>query len=197
MRAAVAVAAVAVAAAAVWLVLGLASDGSTRAGTNGVLLGAYVATVPAGKSACQAGEQVPANAAELEIFAGVFGRPGPPVGVTVGGREAGGRAGGYADGWIRVPLAAPFRGRSSVLSDQRICIVNRGSSRLALGGLPGAAEPAVDVGRSAARGRFSFRWTAARSGSWWSQAATIARRATFGKADLGRERSPSCSGARG
>lgn len=185
MRAAAAVAAAAVAVAVAWIVLGLASDGSSRAGTNSVLPGSYVATVPAGQRACQAGEEVPANAAELEVFAGVFGKPGPPIELTVGGSPAGTRTGGFGDGWIRIPLDAALRGRSAALPDQRLCVHNRGTRRLALGGLIGDPASAARIAGEPAAGRISLRWTAARQGSWWSQAATIAQRSTFGKADFG------------
>jgi hypothetical protein len=186
MRSAAAVAAVAIAGALAWVVWGLTSTGPRLAGTNSTLLGSYVGTVPRGDRLCQAGEAIPAAAADLEVFTGVFGRPGPPLELRVSGRIAGRLPAGYADGWTRIPLDAAFRDRPEALENREICLVNRGRTDIAFAGLRGSPETAARIDGRPAEGRMSLRWTAADRGTWWSQAATIAQRMTFGKADFGR-----------
>jgi hypothetical protein len=168
--------------------IGLSQTGRRSAGTNSVKLNAFVAAIPPGKALCQNGEVLPASAGALELYTGTFHGPGPALRLSVDGRPAGGRAGGYPQGWRSIPLSGGARDRREPAAGVRICIQNAGRRRVALGGQVGAVdafETFAKVGGKATRGRVTMRWSAAHATSWWGQAATVARRVTFGKADLG------------
>ena len=185
MRAAAAVVAVATAAAILCVAVGLASEANTPLATNSTLLSSYLGAVQPGDRLCQRDETIPAGAAELEVFAGVFGKPGPRLELQADGRLAGAAGAGYRDGWTRIPLAEGFRGRAEPLGGQRLCLVNRGRSQVAFAGRPGPRATAARIAGDPAAGRLSMRWTPVVRKTWWTQAPELAQRATFGKADLG------------
>jgi hypothetical protein len=168
MRAARIVVAVAVVGVLIALGVGLARAGARSAGTNSINPVAFVAVVPPGGRACQDGEAVPPDAAALAVDAGSYGRPGPPLRVTIGPGTGGARPGGYPDGWVAVPLSGRLARSDRFAGGVVVCVENRGAARVALAGLPLPQSVATVNGRP------------------WSMASTVAGRATVGKADLGK-----------
>jgi len=168
--------------------LGLGDAGVRLAGSNAAKLNAFVAAIPPDRALCQGGEVVPPSAGSLEIYTGTFGHRGPALAVTVGGRLAGTLPSGYAQGWRRIQLSRPARDRRQPSIGVRICFHNAGPRRVALGGQVGALDAFQTVARVGGKptaGRVTMLWFSARRASWWSQAATVTRRVTFAKADLG------------
>jgi hypothetical protein len=170
MTAARAVVAVAVTCILIALAMSLTQGGVRTAGTNSVDPRDQVAVVAPHQQLCQDGEAVPPDAGALELNVAASGRPGPPVRVAVGADTSGVRAGGYDDGWLRVPLQGALADGRNFVEGVRVCVENQGRSPLALTG----------KGTTVA-----LRWRRPGRESWFSLAPTIARRATFGKADFG------------
>lgn len=123
--------AAALAVVAVVVALVLTHPAPRLAGTNDVGAQNYAVTVKRGERVCQTGERIPGSARVLQLYSGVFGKPGPPVRVTIdgtGGRGSVRLPGGYSDRVLRVPLPPRPRGPA------RICLENEGRNRLALAG---------------------------------------------------------------
>jgi hypothetical protein len=86
---------------------------------------AFVALPPDGRL-CASDVTIPHDARVLRVQARTFGRPGPPLTVTVGAARA--RVGaGYADG---TTLAVPFRPPSGTRLG-RVCVARAGAAPLA------------------------------------------------------------------
>jgi hypothetical protein len=185
MRGAIAVVAVTAGAVIAALGAGLATSGLHATGGNGLAPERYVAVVGPGERMCQASEGVPAGSGSLELNVGAYGRPGPPLDVTVGAATRGSRPGGYDDGWVRVPFEGANADRDAARVVPQVCVRNRGDSRLAVAGKPTFPDAAAQVAGEPSEGRVTLRWRAARASTWWADAATIAQRVTRFKADLG------------
>jgi hypothetical protein len=185
MRGAIAVVAVTAGAVIAAVSAGLLQEGNHATGSNGLAPHAYVTVVGAGQRMCQAGEFVPPGSGFVELNVGTFGRPGPPLRVEVGDASAGAHRGGYRDGWVRVPFSGPAAGAAQPAAAPDVCLRNQGRSRIVLAGEATPPDGAARVAGAPSPGRVTLRWRAARATTWWADAATIAERATFGKADLG------------
>lgn len=137
----------------------LAEHGPAVLGSSRVLPNAFVQDVAAGDRYCLADQGVPAGARTLQLVIGTYGRPQARLAVV--GRRAdsvvvrGGATTGT--GLIRVPIRVTGPAGDGVT----LCVVNRGSGRVALAGSSGI----VSVIYPAAGGR-----------SWLDEAGTIARR---------------------
>jgi hypothetical protein len=172
---------VAAAPLAVGAALLLTREEPRLAATNSVAPAVYVTTLEPGQRLCQPHQQLPAQAAAARLFAGVYGRPGPPMRVTVGQgarQVAAGSASGYGDGMIRVPLRRVARGP---VGDATLCVLNRGPGRLALGGRPEPPSGTV-VGATPLQARVYVGWLRPGRESWLDLAGTVAERAGVGKA---------------
>jgi hypothetical protein len=166
--------------------IALAGWGPLVASTNGVPAGGYALKLAPQDRLCQPAT-APPGAASFEVFAGTYGRPGVPLSAEVeveGRRVANGRvAGGYDEGWIRVPLQPGAQLRRGVPRAE-VCVTNVGRSPVAMAGAPAGAAALAKVGSGGAPVAVSMRWRRADE-AWPAKTATILRRATFGKADLG------------
>jgi hypothetical protein len=182
-RAAIAVVAVALGAVVIALALGLSERGHHVTGGNSLQPSQYVAILGPGKQLCQDGEVMPAGSGSVELVAGTFGRPGPPLGVTVGQTRRGDSPGGYGDGFVRVPFGGPPP--LATPANTRVCVRNRGRTRAAIAGRRSHPGTAATVAGKPADGRITLRWRAAKEASWWADAGAVAARVTRGKADLG------------
>jgi hypothetical protein len=185
MRGPIAVVAVTAAAVIAAIVVGLTTAGLHRTGGNMLPTNAFVATVPPGERLCQESEIVPPQSASVELSVGTYGRPGPPLEVSVGDSSTGRRNGGYGDGWVRVPYSGPAAARDEAQAVPRVCVRNAGDRRVALAGKASHPVEAARVGDTPAAGRVALRWRAAKPSTWWDDGAEVARRVTRGKADLG------------
>lgn len=164
------------------VVVALSQRAPRLSGTNDVLLGSYVAQVPPGKTLCHTNETLPHDTAAVQVFAGVYGRPGPPLSVSVthaGRLLAAGRApGGYPDGQLRIRVSRVTRD----VAEPRVCLTNRGRSRLALGGLPGPPAGADVVSGRPQAGQIRIEYLRPGRETWWALLPTIARRFSFTRA---------------
>lgn len=185
MRGAIAVVAVTAGAVIAVLIAGLATSGLHVTGDNLQPPQRYVAVVAPGEQLCQRTEAVPAESGSLEFSVGTYGRPGPPLEVTLGGGTRGTRAGGYRDGWVRVPFRGAAAGRRAAVGVPAVCVRNAGDSRLAIAGKATFPDSAATVDGGASEGRVTLRWRAVRPSTWWADGAQVAQRVTFAKADLG------------
>jgi Predicted membrane protein (DUF2142) len=119
----------------------LTRNGTRLAGTNGVANNQWVLELRPGEKACQTNLLLPKGSAGARMFVGTFGKPGPPLLVSVATRAGdivrrGSLRGGYADArW----QAVPFRRIGSSSSGYTVCISSRGRVALA-----GVADPNAD-----------------------------------------------------
>lgn len=185
MRGAIAVVAVTAGAVIAALIAGLATSGLHTTGDNLQPPQRYVAIVAPGQQLCQRSEAVPAESGSLELSVGTYGRPGPPLEVTLGGGTRGARAGGYGDGWVRVPFKGAAAGRRAAVAVPAVCVRNAGDSRLAIAGKGAFPVTAAKVDGDPSEGRVTLRWRAVRPSTWWADGAAVAQRVTRGKADFG------------
>src|SRR5271166_6214247 len=119
---------------AVFAVL-LLHRGQRRSGSDLTPNGAFVAALGPGQRACQEGELLPADTAAVRITIGTYGRPGPPVRLTVTGPHgetltAGGLRAGWRQGVVQIPVAHV----SSATEGARVCLFSDGPQPIALGG---------------------------------------------------------------
>ncbi|HEV7772796.1 MAG TPA: DUF2142 domain-containing protein [Conexibacter sp.] len=161
--------------------LGLALSRSEqhRSGTNGVFSQAQV-VAPAGATACQGRELLPAGTVEVQI-AGVSEAP-PVVVLRHDGRVLD-RVVATVDqraGVIRAPIERTEQARDDV----RVCLVLGGASVLARGITPPGVGTAV-VERAWPGSSLAIRYLMSGSRSWWAFAATAAERISGGHAHSG------------
>jgi len=192
---AVAAIVIALVAVAVGLVRTASAPQERIAATNRIPLPEFTRTLGAARQFCQPVDVVPADTGAVRMLIGTYGRPGPPLDVTVraGGQTvtSGGLNGGWAQGVVSAPLEVP--GRSAERA--RVCVRNQGSSRIALGGWRGQVrfDFLSDHKRSIAG---SFGWLAQRfdegKSSWygpwalWLAAALVLSGAGLGVVALVR-----------
>lgn len=179
-------AALAVLALLVAVGLALSSSAPRLAGTNDVPAARMVVDVAPDQQWCQSGEQVPRDAAALELLVGTYGRPGPPLRWEVVGADGRTRAeaavrGGYADGRrLRLELG------DAAGDPATVCVTNEGAERLALAGRGAEAHMppglAMTLDGEAVPGVVHARYLRAGSESWWAVAPLIAERMGRGSA---------------
>jgi hypothetical protein len=127
--------------------------GSNLAYSLGVNPAAIAATLAPGDRACQAPIRPPAGSHfdRIGFIPATFGRPGPEVAVEVvdhgsGGRIAGGKLqGGYGDMTTEMHEQVVQIGRVEPREPLRICLINRGSHRVAIIGQAGIASPTTEA----------------------------------------------------
>jgi hypothetical protein len=119
----------------------LTKTGTRLAGTNGVANNQWVLELRPGEKACQTNLLLPKDSAGTRVFVGTFGKPGPPLLVSVATPSGdivrrGSLSAGYADArW----QAVPFRPIGTSSSGYTVCISSGG--RIALAGV---ADPNAD-----------------------------------------------------
>src|SRR3954451_15334111 len=82
----------------------LSQSGHELTGTNGAKREQFVAVLPGGQRACQPNATVPAGTGRFGLEVGTYGRPGPPLVVSVGRVSATLNA-GWQEGTIAVRLS--------------------------------------------------------------------------------------------
>jgi hypothetical protein len=141
-----AVGAVAIIAAAV---LTAAADRRELAFVNGVAPREPALELEPRHTACQGEIEVVERFSRVRLALDTRGRPGPPLDVDLTGRNfivGGGLAGGYrAD--LRAPEQAPVVALKPVRvgEEVEVCVHNRGSSSVVIGGSTGASREAGDL----------------------------------------------------
>ena len=111
----------------------LSQSGHELTGTNGAKPEQFVAVLNGGQRACQPNAAVPAGTGRFGLEVGTYGRPGPPLVVSVGGVAATLKA-GWHEGTIAIPLqptlVRPVTGT--------LCVRNAGrGQRIAVAGTQG------------------------------------------------------------
>jgi hypothetical protein len=143
------------AAAVVGLAVVALSQRTSLAFTLGVARAAAVARLGPGEQACQQPVDVPAGAAfdRVALGVGTYGRPGPPLAVTVRAASGGGvLASGALPGGYPDRARADVRLDRTVRASQRIsvCVEDRGPGRV---GLLGDADLAARTSTAVKDGR--------------------------------------------
>jgi len=154
------------------------------AGSNGVGPGEFVAVVGAGETVCQAASQLPAGTGSLRMVIGTYGTPGPELRTAV--RTEGGRRvlrpGRLRAGWTQGTVDVPLGGVTTAdRSDVRLCVANRGATRIAVAGTRTSRADAARVAGRPASGRVRLAYVEARRTSAWSLSDRIWSRMPFGR----------------
>ena len=111
----------------------LSQSGHELTGTNGVKREQFVAVLHGGQRACQPNATVPAGTARFGLEVGTYGRPGPPLVVSVGRVSAALKA-----GWREGTIAVPFSPAVSRPVTGTLCVRNAGrGQRMAVAGSHG------------------------------------------------------------
>jgi hypothetical protein len=162
------------------LALLLSHSGQRRSGTNGVFAQANV-VAPAGTTACQGRELVPAGTVAVQID-GVTTAP-PTVVLRRGGRVLD-RVEASVDQRAGV-LRAPIEPTKRTLAGVRICLELRGPALLGRGITPPGVGTLV-AGQPFPGSSLAIGYLMSGHRSWWAFAATIADRICGGHAAGGR-----------
>jgi hypothetical protein len=143
----------------------LSQSGHELTGSNLVHRDEFVAVVPGGGKSCQTAVNVPAGTGRLGLEVGTYGRPGPPLLITVGTRgQASQLRAELAPGWREGRVTVPVQPTLARPAAGRLCIHNRGRSPIALSG---------------AQGTPSVYYEAPHATSWWSRFGDLAGRAGY------------------
>lgn len=149
-----------------------------RAGTNGVWAQAE-AVVPAGATACQRSEIVPAGAVSLRFLAGGHG---PALLVLRRGGATVERVETVVDprtGQVAAPIAPASQDRGGV----ELCLTPRFKTNLVVGPTP-PPDGELTIAGAATEGTMPVEYLFPGRRSWWSFAGTIASRLGRGRGDL-------------
>jgi hypothetical protein len=111
----------------------LSQSGHELTGTNGAKREQFVAVLHGGQRACQPNATVPAGTGRFGLEIGTYGRPGPPLVVSVGRLSAALKA-----GWHEGAIAVPFSPAVSRPVTGTLCVRNAGrGQRIAVAGSQG------------------------------------------------------------
>jgi len=151
------------------LVIALGSKHRVWLGTNDVEWAQFVVFVDAGHRVCQRSGELPEGLGAVRMRIGTYDHPGPPTDIVLraGGRDVsrGTLAPGWQGGDVDVALS-PLR---HPVDDARLCIVNRGRTRLAVAG--------EDRGQGRARHqRAGLIFFGATARPWWDRIGLLGRR---------------------
>jgi hypothetical protein len=161
--------------------------GQRRSGSDLTPNGAFVAVLGPGQRACQGQELLPADTAAVRITIGTYGKPGPPLRLTVTGPSgetltSGGLPAGWRQGVVQIPVAHV----SSAMEGARVCLLSDGPQPIALGGaLPDPGYRMVVAGRTV-EGRLRYDYMRPGRESWLELLPTLAYRSTLAKSGLVR-----------
>jgi hypothetical protein len=160
------------------LVVFVASQRGPRlVGSNRVAAASFPVVLRAQRTACQAA-QIPAAAGDVRVLVGTYGRPRPPISLSLDGRAAG-RVGSGAQGWVRIPLLKTLPRAAG-----RLCLTVAGRYRVALAGAATKHRVAARTRRGRALpGLVRLEYETGVSESWWSTLGPATRRFARGKAD--------------
>ena len=111
----------------------LSQSGHELTGTNGAKREQFAAVLQGGERACQPNATVPAGTGRFGLEIGTYGRPGPPLVVTVGRVSA-----TLSAGWHEGTVAVPFSPALSRPVTGTLCVRNAGRvQRIAVAGSQG------------------------------------------------------------
>jgi len=182
------VAAVGVCALIAALLLALLHREPRRSGTNLTPPAVFILGLTSGKQACQSAEILPADTAAIQLTAGTYGRPGPPLEANVYGRggrvlTSGRLAGGWHQGFVRIPV----RRVAAAHGETEVCIrelrAGGGKRPIALAGnhpLPGLNIQVAGTTLEAARLRVDYLRPGGES--WYELLPAIVHRFSLAKA---------------
>ena len=165
--------------AAITLAVVLAGLRSERhlQGTNHLRTLVQAVQLGPGKTACQAGETVPAGTGGVRLQA--LG-DGPAFSVSVDGALRGSREAGWTQGDVIVDLPEVAETRRGV----SVCVTNAGPGALALGGEAFAPEDAARIDGAPQIGRARLDYVRARAESWWRLTPELVQRIGGARAGL-------------
>ena len=138
---------------------------------------AFVATVQGGDRACQRNELVPAGSGALRLRVGTFGRPGPPLELTIEGEDGPPRRGRLAAGWPEGDVLIPYPEAGRDGPGTRVCVRNAGTDRVAIAGARASGAAATVVGAKPVAGRMWMSYLRPTERTWWSETGAVASRA--------------------
>jgi hypothetical protein len=137
---------------------------------------AFVATVKGGERACQRNELVPAGSGALRLRIGTFGRPGPPLEVTLQAGNAAPRRGRVAAGWVEGDLVIPYPEVRRDEGGARVCILNAGTDGVVVAGSRDGPGTARIAGGKRTQGRMWLSYLRPSARSWWPETGDVATR---------------------
>jgi hypothetical protein len=158
-----------------------------RSGSDLTPNGAFVAALGPGQQTCQEGELLPADTSAIRATIGTYGKPGPPLHVTLTGPQgellsAGGLQAGWREGVVRIPIAHV----SSATEGVRVCLRDAGSFPIAMAGAVPDPGYDMEVGSKTIEGRLRYDYMRPGRESWLELLPTIVYRSTLAKAGLVR-----------
>ncbi len=164
------------------LTLVLLHTGHRRSGSNLVPNGAFVTGLGTGQQVCQGEELLPADTSAVRVTIGTYGRPGPPVAVTIGNARGVLTSGFLAAGWRQGVVEIPVRHVSRATYGARICLRNSGPGFIALAG--DAPDPGYTLEVDGKPLGAQIRYDYMRPGreSWLEMLPAIVHRSTIAKA---------------
>ena len=138
----------------------LSQSGHELTGTNGAKREQFVAVLQGGERACQPNATVPAETGRFGLEIGTYGRPGPPLVVSVGRVSAALNA-----GWREGTIAVPFSPTVARPVTGTLCVRNAGrGQRIAVAGSQGTP---------------SVYYEASDKTTWWSRIGDLPGRIEF------------------
>jgi hypothetical protein len=175
--------AVGLAAIVVILAVVLLEKAPRRSGSDLTPNGSFVAVLDAGQWTCQEGELLPADTSAIQPTIGTYGKPGPPLAVTLTGPHgellsSGGLASGWAGGVVRIPI----RHVSTTTTEVRVCLRDGGPGPIALAGALPDPGLHMEVAGKTVEGRLRYDYMRPGRESWLALLPTIVYRSTFAKA---------------
>ena len=164
------------------LVLDLSGRAQRTAGSNHVGTPVFSAAVPGGGTLCQPAPPIPADAAEVQLLIGTYGRPVPALTIRYSagsqGTIAEGELAGGREGLVTIPLTYVHRGTSSIA-----CLHVGGTTNVVLGGEGSAPGPHSEVIDGQPQpGRIGLNYLRHGRESWWQLLSLLGTRFGLGKA---------------
>lgn len=154
----------------------LSRPGQHRSGTNGVL-GQAAVVVPAGMTACQGREVLPADTTAVQIAGATLA---PPLVILRQGGHVLDRVEATADPH-RQTIRAPVARTDRELTGVEVCLVLRAPASLSRGATPPGVGSVV-VGRAFPGSSLAITYVRSEHSSWWGFASTLAQRICGGHA---------------
>ncbi len=156
-----------------------------RSGTDLTPNGSFVASLGAGEQTCQDGELLPADTSAMRATIGAYGKPGPPLHVTLTAPDgkllsSGGLEGGWREGVVQIPIAHVSNASELV----RLCVRDAGPGRIAIAGALPDPGFHMDVAGHSIEGRLRYDYMRPGKESWAELLPTIVYRSTLAKAGL-------------
>lgn len=128
----------------------------------------FVAPVPGHGTVCQAGEIVPEGAGVLRLRIGTFGRPGPPLAVTLRAEGEPPVVATVRRGWREGDLEVELPRSVSGLAGATLCVRNGSGRRIVIAGAVQTPVAAAKVRGNPVAGRMAVSYLEAEPRSWWS-----------------------------